>query len=130
MLCNVILPFFWLTFCQVDETLSGYAPRQVPYRLEELNGAPVSEAVTLVIPGRKQIQLRTACFAYRGRQTLPYPWFAFDLVQTTEYSCIEQPIEDSLRAAILSASLVEAQGDLLILSNGAGLEMVFRAAQP
>ena len=98
LLCDVILPFFWLPVCQTDETLSGYAPRGQVYVLEEMAGVAPLGTVTLEIPGRKQMRLRTPCFGYEGQQRLPYPWFEFELKDTVAYSCIETPLEEAVFA--------------------------------
>ena len=109
-----------------DETITGYADRSAVYQLIEMNGQPVTTSTTLVFPGRNAVTARTACFRYEGQQSLPYPWFEFELQQRTDYSCIEQAFEAEFRKHLFSADLVETFGNTLILSGEDGPQLVFQ----
>lgn len=125
MLCDVLLPLIWLPICQTDETLSGYAPRGVPFLLEELGESPVDAEVWLTIPGRKRLMLLAPCGTYLGDQRLPYPWFAFQLTETQSSDCTPGALEVRVIAALEAATLVEIGTRMLILSDETGAEMVF-----
>ena len=112
-----------------DETITGYAPRDVSFRLIELDGVPIDTTTHLRFTGRKQMTLRTPCFAYRGRVKVPTPWFDYEPGATTEYACLNLPIETAIHDALQDVSFVEIGGRFLLFSDDTGPRMVFRSDQ-
>lgn len=112
-----------LAGCVGDETVSGYADTG-PWHLTELGGDAVTVPATMRFPEAGRVEGTLPCGRWTAQQTAPYPWFLlshFDLG-----GCPRTAAEDRIVRALASATLAEAQGDVLILTNENGLEMVFR----
>jgi len=62
-----------------------------------------------------------------GALTVPLPWFGVEGVAATKRACPELAEEAAFFAALERMTLAEVAGSVLILSNDAGEEMVFRA---
>ncbi|KMW59069.1 hypothetical protein AIOL_004050 [Candidatus Rhodobacter oscarellae] len=127
MLCDVILPLIWLTFCQTDETLAAYAGRDRVFRLAEMQDRPVDEAVTLRFPARKTLELRTTCGQMAGRITAPLPWFALSLERGKDQDCDARALHDNLYNLINGMHLAEIAGDTILLQDDHGATLLFRA---
>lgn len=125
LLCLLALTLA-LTACK-DETLSGYAPENTTWIWQELDGAPAPAPATLKLgPGR--ISGRAPCNSYSARQTVPYPWFKLVGIAATKMACPELAAEAAYFKALEEMTLSEVSGDLLLLSNDAGREMLFVAS--
>lgn len=109
-----------------DETLAAYAPAD-RYRLTDLNGAPFEAEAMLDIRTPGQISGTAPCNSYSAAQTAPYPWFAAGPIRATRMACPDLPAEQAYFAALAAMTLAEAAGDILILSNTDGGQMVFQA---
>lgn len=116
-----------LTACLKDEGVSGYADRGAVYRLTELNGAPFPARATIGFPGPGEVRGAAPCNSFRARQTAPLPWFRLEDLAATERGCADLPAEAAFFEALRSMTLAEVSGDVLLLSNDAGGEMVFSA---
>ncbi len=66
---------------------------------------------------------------FRASQSAPYPWFAPGPIAATRRACPDLEAESRFFAALSEMTLIEAQGDTVILTNEAGREMVFRRSQ-
>ncbi len=109
-----------------DETVSGYA-EPGPWRLTELNGAPVGYAATLTFPRQGRVEGRLPCHDWRAQQTAPYPWFLLSHFELGQRPCAEPGIDEPVVHALASVTLAEVQGKVLILSDEGGAPMlVFR----
>ena len=126
----VPLLLFGLAACYGDETISGYADRDATYRLEELDGAPFDADATIAFPEQGRIAGAGPCNAYSAAQTAPYPWFDVQGIAATKRACAALDAETRFFAALAAMSLAEVQGDILILSDDSGRDMVFRRTQP
>ncbi|GGH38768.1 META domain-containing protein [Cribrihabitans marinus] len=60
----------------------------------------------------------------------PYPWFEVGALAVTRRTCPQMPAERRFLAALGEMSQAEVSGDILILRNAAGGEMVFTATGP
>jgi heat shock protein HslJ len=112
-----------------DETLSGFAQRDAVYVLEEIDGAPPPGQATIRFPATGAVTGEGPCNRYSAAQTAPYPWFAIGPIAATRRACPDLAFEAVFFEALTEMSLADALGPVLILSNDAGREMVFRAAQ-
>lgn len=116
-----------LSACAGDETLSAYARPGAVYALQEIDGAPFAARATLRLPGAGQVAGEAPCNQYSARLTVPHPWFALDTLSATERACPDLQAEAAFFAALSAMTLAETAGEVLILSNDDGREMVFRA---
>ena len=119
----LILPFL-LEGCWTDETVSGYASGV--FVLEEMRGVAVSERVTISFPEEGAVVGEAPCNGYRARQGVPYPWIRVEGIVATKRACPGLALEAAYFAALKAATLVEASGGVLILSDDAGELLVFR----
>ncbi|KIC21191.1 META domain-containing protein [Leisingera sp. ANG-Vp] len=120
-----ILAFLLASACTGDETLSAYGAAGKLWHLSAIDGAdfPAAASVTFPAPGR--IAGQAPCNSFRGRQTAPYPWFGAGQLATTRRACPEQDAETAFLQALQEMTLAEISGDVLILSNDQGREMLF-----
>ena len=113
-----------LTGCGRDETISGYADRNVAYRL--ISGTEQPLNATVAFPRKGRVEIAAPCGTYRMRQTAPYPWLALENLSTRETRCDAGPAETAFLTALQSMTVAEvAEGDLL-LSNDDGVELFFQ----
>lgn len=115
-----------LSGCLGDETVSGYADREAIYRLEEIGGEVFSGRATITFPEPGQVRGDAPCNAWSASQSAPYPWLELGPIAATKRACPDLPLEAGFFEALAQMSLVEVQGDVVILSGDAGVTMVFR----
>ena len=116
-----------LTACAGDETLSAYGAAGKTWRLSQIDGAPFSAAATLEFPAPGKIAGQAPCNAYRAETTAPYPWFDTTGLSSTRKVYPELLEETRFLEALQTMGEAEVTGDVLILRNGSGREMLFRA---
>ncbi|MCO6384987.1 META domain-containing protein [Oceanicola sp. 502str15] len=107
-----------------DETVTGYAPGI--YRLEEIDGTSFEWGATLNLTEAGRISGQAPCNGYSAEQTAPYPWFKPGPIVATRMACLHMNGEAEFFEALGAMTLAEGSGPVLILSNEAGREMVFR----
>lgn len=117
-----------LAGCGADETVSGQVDPATEWRLETLHGAPFAARATLRFPAPGEVAGAGPCNRFSARQTVPYPWIAIEGVRATRRACPELDAERRYFEALGAATLAEVSGGVLILTDGAGREAVFRAA--
>ena len=117
-----------LTQCGGDETVSAYGGGSSTWRLVELDGTPFGATATLDLSEPGRISGQAPCNRYFADQTAPYPWFQAGAIAATRRACPELALEQAFLTALAEMSLSEVSGDILILSNDAGRQMLFRAA--
>ena len=117
-----------LGYCK-DETVTGYGGAEAVWHLESLDGAAFPARATLMFPAEGELAGEAPCNTYSGRQTVPYPWFAAEAVAATKRACPKLAEEALYLTALAEMTLVEVLGGVMILSNDAGREMVFRAGE-
>jgi heat shock protein HslJ len=128
MLLRLILTLpMLLTACQGDETVSGYADPGAVYVLRELDGAVFPARATISFPQAGRVAGAGPCNSYSAQQTAPYPWIRIETIVATRRGCADLGLEVAFFTGLRSATLVEVAGDVLILSDDAGGQMVFRA---
>jgi len=116
--------------CTGDETVSGYGAAGTTWRLVELDGARFPARATLTFPEEGRIAGDGPCNAFTADQTAPYPWFDAERIAATRRACPDLDAEAAFFSALEAMTLAEVAGDVLILSNDTGRQMVFNAAAP
>ncbi|SFI83902.1 META domain-containing protein [Jannaschia pohangensis] len=116
-----------LAACRADETISGYADPQTLWALQELDGQPFTARATLQFPSEGKVAGRAPCNSFGAVQSVPLPWIEITAIRATRSICPEIEAEQRYLAALQAMTLAEVAGDVLILHNNAGREMVFRA---
>ncbi len=109
----------------VDETVSGYADGEV-YRLIELDGAPFTARATLDVSTPGQVSGEGPCTRFSAAQSVPYPWIEIGPIRATKRACPQLAEEAVYFTALSEMSLAEALGNILILTNDKGRELVFQ----
>ena len=61
---------------------------------------------------------------------MPYPWIKIENIAATKRACPDLAAESAYFTSLQAMTLSEVLGDVLILSNDEGDEMVFRKVQP
>lgn len=122
------LPILLTTYLK-DESVSGFTDAVVIYQLQELAGQPFAATATISFPEAGQVQGTAPCNSYSAKQSVPYPWIEIKDIAATKRACADLATETAFFASLQAMTLVEAAGDLLILSNDDGAQMVFRAVQ-
>ena len=117
-----------LTAC-VDETISGWSDPSTIWHLEKIDGRAVDFPATIAFPSEGVARGEGPCNAFRARQTEVYPWFGIDGLTATRRACPALAEERAFFEALGSMTLAEATARVLILSDGAGGAMVFRATR-
>ena len=125
----LLLPLLLSALSCGDETISGYTDRGAVFQLRELDGAHYPARATLSFPEEGQVAGEGPCNSFRASQSAPYPWFAPGPIAATRRACPDLEAESRFFAALSEMTLIEAQGDTVILTNEAGREMVFRRSQ-
>lgn len=113
--------------CGGDETLTGYGAAGTIWHLREIDGTAFPASATIGFPREGRFEGTGPCNRYSGRQTAPYPWFRVEGLTATRRACGDLPAETRYLAALAAMTLAEVAGDTLILSDGTGREMIFRA---
>jgi heat shock protein HslJ len=116
-----------LAACRKDETVRAYGGGDHTWVLKILNDAPFPATATLTFPKEGEIAGQGPCNRHFGAMTVPYPWFDAGPIRSTKMACPDLEVEMVFLKALEAATLSEVLGDVMILSNTEGLEMVFNA---
>ena len=119
-----------LAACAGDETISGYVPADAVFVLEEIDGKRFEAEASISFPAAGEVAGRGPCNGFGASQAVPYPWIEIGAIRATERACPQFQAETRFFEALVEMTLADALGDVLILSNDAGREMLFRAFQP
>ncbi|QFU09605.1 META domain protein [Rhodobacteraceae bacterium THAF1] len=115
-----------LAACGPDETVSAYA-QDTSYSLDGINQEPFGARATMTF-AEGRISGQGPCNSYAAPLTVPYPWFDLGPIAATKRACPDLAAETRFFATLAEMQFAEAQGNVLILSNEAGREMVFRTS--
>ena len=126
-LLTLVLLLIALTACRKDETVRAYGGGDRTWTLKFLNDAPFPATATLTFPKEREISGQGPCNRYFGALTVPYPWFDTGPIGSTRRACPDLEVETIFLQALEAVTLSEVLGDVMILSNTEGLEMVFNA---
>lgn len=116
-----------LVACQADETLTGYGAADRTWVLRSIDGATYPASATMMFPAEGSVSGKAPCNSFSAEQTSPYPWFSLSALRATRAACADLDQEQIFFMALNGMTLVEIAGDVLILSNDQGGEMVFTA---
>ena len=116
-----------LAACSSDETLAAYGASDRDWQLESIDGAAFSERATIRFEDGGRVSGAAPCNRWFGTQTAPYPWFALEAIGASRMACPDLEAESAFFNALRAMTLSEVSGDVLLLSNDEGREMVFRA---
>lgn len=122
------LPIF-LAGCLKDETISGFVDPKATYQLTEINGAAFTARAEISFPAKGSVLGKAPCNSFSAEQTAPYPWFEIGSMTVTRAACAQMEAEAEFFKAFGSMSLIEASGNVVILRNDDGDEMVFKTTQ-
>lgn len=114
-----------LTGCKSDETISGYTDANAVWTLTEVNNTAFTARATITFPAEGKVSGKAPCNSYSSSQTVPLPWFKLGPILSTKMACADLAAEQIFFTNLGAASLAEVRGNILILSNETGLEMVF-----
>ncbi len=125
----LVLPFLALLQCSSDETVAAYGAAGLTWQLQSIDGQRFSTPIVLLFPETGKIAGQAPCNAYRAALDAPYPWFELNAFSADTSECPHLVEEGTYFAALLSMTQSEVSGEMLILRNDAGTEMVFTAAE-
>lgn len=115
-----------LVACKKDETVAGYDGNKT-WHLTELDGAPYDARATLTFGEDGKVTGKAPCNTYFTSQTMPYPWVGFEAIGSTRMACPDLEHEAAFFNALIEMTQAEVSGDVMLLSNDAGREMLFKA---
>lgn len=122
---------FALTFavsCKADETARAYGAGDSTWMLVEIDGQRFESTATLRFPETGKIDGQGPCNGFSGTMSVPYPWFKTGPLRATRRACPALADETRYFTALSDMTLIEVLGDVMILKNEKGREMMFRAA--
>ncbi len=125
----LILPFVALFQCDKDETVAAYGAADQTWALQEIDGQPFEASALLRFPEEGRIEGNAPCNTYSGKLNAPYPWFEIADLAATRAACAGLEAEGFYFAALMAMTQSEVSGDVLILRNEDGHEMVFKAVE-
>ena len=123
------LPLLGLMQCGADETVAAYGAADRTWNLQEIDGQPFEASALLRFPEEGRIEGNAPCNSYSGVLSAPYPWFEIQDLTATRAACGGLEAEGFYFAALLAMTQSEVSGDVLILRNEDGNEMVFTTAE-
>lgn len=115
--------------CAGDETLTGYVPHDTTWSVQEIAGQPFAGAASLSFPEAGKIAGKAPCNQFAGRITTPYPWFEVRDMAVTRMACPDLPLEDFFFETLAQMTLAEVSGNILILSDELGTQIVLTAQE-
>jgi len=124
-----VIGLLGLGSCNADETVAGYGGADRLWELTELDGQPFDQRATLTFPETGKISGQAPCNRYFAAMEAPYPWFHAGPVAATRMACPELDAETAFLSALADMTQSEVSGDVLILRNDTGREMVFTASE-
>lgn len=116
-----------LAGCGADETVSGVVSPETVFLLESIADAPFAAKATITFPGAGKVLGEAPCNRWSAAQSLDFPLVKIGPILSTKRACAQQADEAAFFAALETMRRVDATGRVLILSDNAGTEMVFRA---
>lgn len=109
-----------VTACARDETIYSYGGAGPGWQVDTLNGAPFAATATLTFDANGGVRGFAPCNTFRTKQTVPYPWIAFDPIIATKRACPDLDQETALFRVLEKVTLGIIRDDILTLSNDDG----------
>ncbi|WP_377193229.1 META domain-containing protein [Ruegeria meonggei] len=125
----LMLPLMALFQCDRDETVAAYGAADQTWVLQEIDGRPFEASALLRFPEEGKITGNAPCNSYNGTLSAPYPWFEVQDLISTRAACAGLEDEGFYFAVLMAMTQSEVSGDVLILRNEDGHEMMFKAAE-
>ncbi|MEB8387893.1 META domain-containing protein [Rhodobacteraceae bacterium KMM 6894] len=125
----VLCLFAALPACSSDETLTAYGAADTEWRLIQIDGNDFQATASIRFSPAGAVTGQAPCNRFNAVQTAPYPWFALDKVAITRRACPDLAQENAFMTALEQMTLAETAPGTLLLSNEAGREMLFHAAE-
>ena len=125
--CFMLCAGLAVSGCRADESVAAYGGGDRTWVLQSIDGAVFEARATLLFAEDGGISGQAPCNRYFGKQTAPYPWFEVKGVGSTKMACPDLKAEDLYFTSLSAMTLSEVSGDVLVLSNDQGREMVFAA---
>ncbi|MBO9468440.1 META domain-containing protein [Tropicibacter sp. R15_0] len=122
-----IVMFAALAACSGDEGVRAYGAADKVWHLTQIDGADFGADATLIFPKAGRVTGRAPCNSWSAPQTAPYPWFDLGPVAATKMACPDLAAEQRFFDHLAKMSISEVSGDVLVLSNDQGGEMIFTA---
>lgn len=116
-----------LSACQADETVTAYLPGPSVFHVVSIDGEPFDDIATIDLSEAGRITGKAPCNQYSADQKAVYPWFEAGMITSTRMACPNLDAEALYLSALFEMTLSEVAGDILILSNTQGREIVFQA---
>ena len=126
MLRTALITALTLSACAQDESVAAYDGDQI-WVLQQLDNAPFEAMASLSFDEDGKVTGQAPCNSFFTEQTKPYPWIGFGPIGTTRMICTDIEAEKRFLSALMEMTLVEVSGMVMILSNDAGRQMLFRA---
>lgn len=125
---RLLIAFVLLTSaCQADETVTAYLTGPSVFNVVSIDGAPFAANAIIDLSEAGHIAGTAPCNQYSAEQKAVYPWFEAGMIIATRMACPDLDAESLYLTALSEMTLSEVAGDILILSNTDGREMVFQA---
>jgi heat shock protein HslJ len=124
----ICLALITLAGCKYDESVSGYTASSTVWSLTELDGEVFTPRATIAFPEKGKVSGTGPCNSFSASQTVPLPWIEIRNLVSTKMACPDLSMETVFFSALGDMSLAEVAGNVMILSNESGREMVFRTA--
>ncbi|MCZ4353204.1 META domain-containing protein [Roseovarius aestuarii] len=125
----ILAVFAALPACGSDETLVAYGAGDIEWQLTQIDGNTYSAPATIRFLPDGNVTGVAPCNRFNAVQTLPYPWFSLENIAITRRACPDLLQEQAMMSALDEMTLAETSPGMLLLSNAAGREMLFRAAE-
>lgn len=116
--------------CEQDESISAFVDVGSVWQLTSIGGVAFSAKATLVFPKPGQVTGQAPCNNYSAAQTAPYPWFELGPIIATKRACPDLAAEGLMMKTLQSMTISEVSGDVLVLSDDTGFEMLFQRSRP
>lgn len=111
-----------------DETASGYAEVGKSYWLKSINKVAFQDQASIRFDEGGTISGAAPCNSYGAGLLSPYPWFKLGPMRVTRALCDNMDAESKFFQALGKMTLIEVSGKVLLLTNEAGDEMLFKLA--
>lgn len=109
----------------LSASLGGEFDNEILWKLQSIDGVTFNERATLYFPAPAQISGTTPCNSFFGVQTTPAPGFNVSGLGVTQRLCPAFGKEAEYLTALRSMTSSEFRGNMLILRDPQGREMVF-----
>lgn len=123
----LLLPLVSLLQCGQDETVAAYGAGGREWVLRSIDGTDFPAFAALEFPEAGRVAGQGPCNGYSATLDVPYPWFELRDLAATRAACPDLEAEGTFFAALMAMEQSEVSGNILILRNEAGHEMLFNA---